>query len=54
MLMFSLLCLSAAVAAFSVMSGAIGPVGGVGHEIAAVAFLFSALLTTLGFVAADG
>ena len=54
MILFSMICLSAAVTAFAIMSGAIGAVGGLGHEIAAVAFLFSAVLTTLGFVAADG
>ncbi len=54
MILFSLTCLTAAIAAFFVMSGIIGPVGGVAHEAAAVAFLLSAVLSTLGLVAADG
>jgi len=37
-LLFSLLCLSAAISAFSMMAGALGPVGGIGREIAAVTF----------------
>ncbi len=54
MILFAFACLSVAAAAFTVMSGTIGGVGAIGHEIAAVAFLLSALLSTLGFAAADG
>ncbi len=54
MFLFAFICLSIAAAALSVMSGVVGPIGGLGHEIAAVAFLLSAVLSTLGLVAADG